>query len=768
MKLSSKAQTLNSLKIKGAIIPKLKIYSCNDFLQNEKKIVNDIIQNFKSKIAIRSSSQEEDQFNKSNAGKYSSFLNVDIKNYWIIKDKINEVINSYKKNKHNQVFFIQEMVNEIKISGVLLTRNLENYSKCININYHVGSDSSVVTSGKENTKNLIFVPNSKFKIDNRFNKLLRITYKLIATFNEEDLDLEFAIDKKNKIYILQVRKLIVPKKFLSNTLDLRKIYTHLGKKINKLQKKHYSLRGASTFFGVMTDWNPAEIIGIKPKPLALSLYRELVTDHVWSENRKIYGYRDLSQFHLMTTFYGTPFIDIRIDFNSWLPKELPNKLSEKIINIYLKDFKSKQYLHDKVEFEILFTCYTLDTEKKINTRFKTFLTLPEKKILINSLKKINFKALKQIKNDLNCTKELIKRQNLIKKSSLYYIDKVYWLLEDCKKYGTLSFAGIARCAFISTDILNSFVNEKIFTENDRLKFLSSIKTITSELNEDILKDKKEFINKYGHLRPGTYEITSLNYKTNFKNYFGGYSKSKKIYNGVHEYKFSQKQKVAINKFIKKTKIYKNFEDLISFIKNSIKYREYSKFIFSKNIDMIFENLESFGKKFDLKKDDLSYLNINTFLDLYFNFSSFKSVKSLKKNIKENKTEYIANQKIILPDVITSEKDLFLQVKKKTKVNFISNKIITAKLFEYKEINIRKKINGIVCIENADPGYDFLFTKNIKGLITKYGGQNSHMAIRCAELNLPALIGVGDEAYKKIIKNKSIKIDCVLRKIDLIA
>ena len=240
------------------------------------------------------------------------------------------------------------------------------------------------------------------------------------------------------------------------------------------------------------------------------------------------------------------------------------------------------------------------------------------------------------------------------------------------------------------------------------------------------------------------------------------------YNGVHEYKFSQKQKVAINKFIKKTKIYKNFEDLISFIKNSIKYREYSKFIFSKNIDMIFENLESFGKKFDLKKDDLSYLNINTFLDLYFNFSSFKSVKSLKKNIKENKTEYIANQKIILPDVITSEKDLFLQVKKKTKVNFISNKIITAKLFEYKEINIRKKINGIVCIENADPGYDFLFTKNIKGLITKYGGQNSHMAIRCAELNLPALIGVGDEAYKKIIKNKSIKIDCVLRKIDLIA
>jgi phosphoenolpyruvate-protein kinase (PTS system EI component) len=73
----------------------------------------------------------------------------------------------------------------------------------------------------------------------------------------------------------------------------------------------------------------------------------------------------------------------------------------------------------------------------------------------------------------------------------------------------------------------------------------------------------------------------------------------------------------------------------------------------------------------------------------------------------------------------------------------------------------------VCIENADPGYDFLFNKNIKGLITKYGGQNSHMAIRCAELNLPALIGVGEVNYNKIINNKSIRIDCVLKKIEFI-
>ena len=121
----------------------------------------------------------------------------------------------------------------------------------------------------------------------------------------------------------------------------------------------------------MPDWNPAEIIGIKPRPLALSLYQELITNHIWAQHRKIYGYKDLSQFHLMTTFYGTPFVDVRIDFNSWLPNNIPNILSNKLINFYLKNFKQKKNFHDKVEFEILFTCFALNTEKKLMTNLKT-------------------------------------------------------------------------------------------------------------------------------------------------------------------------------------------------------------------------------------------------------------------------------------------------------------------------------------------------------------------------------------------------------------
>ena len=109
----------------------------------------------------------------------------------------------------------------------------------------------------------------------------------------------------------------------------------LEKKIVKLQKPHPNLFGNTTYFGVMPDWNPAEMIGLKPKHLAKSLYKELITDEIWATQRTNYGYKDVKNNQLMSSFLGTPFIDIRTDFNSWLPSNLDAKTSKKLISYYL-------------------------------------------------------------------------------------------------------------------------------------------------------------------------------------------------------------------------------------------------------------------------------------------------------------------------------------------------------------------------------------------------------------------------------------------------
>ena len=68
-------------------------------------------------------------------------------------------------------------------------------------------------------------------------------------------------------------------------------------------------------------------------------------------------------------------------------------------------------------------------------------------------------------------------------------------------------------------------------------------------------------------------------------------------------------------------------------------------------------------------------------------------------------------------------------------------------------------NCIICVDNADPGFDWIFTKNITGLVTKFGGANSHMAVRCAELGIPAAIGCGDQLFKRIIASNEVDLNC---------
>ena len=68
------------------------------------------------------------------------------------------------------------------------------------------------------------------------------------------------------------------------------------------------------------------------------------------------------------------------------------------------------------------------------------------------------------------------------------------------------------------------------------------------------------------------------------------------------------------------------------------------------------------------------------------------------------------------------------------------------------------------IESADPGYDWIFATGLLGLITQYGGTNSHMAIRAAELGIPAVIGCGEKLYRAWSSARVLEIDAANRQV----
>ena len=765
----TKGETLIYLKKRGISVPKTLLFDTSKIKRKQNIFYTYIGAEFKNKkIAIRSSASNEDTSYSSNAGKYESVLNVDSQNRNDLLNGIKNVVNSYpKKSKNNQVIF-QEMINNVKLSGVITNLDIKNYSPHFKINFSKGEDTTQITAGKKSGDVFTYLPNTKYKPKNKtiFN-LINILNKIKKLLKINYLDIEFLVTNKNKIFILQARKIVIPKKInVKNLKEIQDHYTRIEKKITKLQESHYDLKGNQSFFGVMPDWNPAEIIGIKPKPLALSLYQELITDHVWSLNREKYGYKDLSSYHLMTSFYGTPYIDVRIDFNSWLPAELNDKISDKLVNFYLNKFKKNKKFHDKIEFEIIFSCYTFSTRNKLleelsNNKF----SLKEIKEIKNNLKIISKNNFNKINEEISAITQLIKKQNLVKKSKMYEIQKIYCLVEDCKKFGTLPFAGLARSGFVAIDLLNSMIEQKIISFKDKDNFLASINGMTTRISNDLLKiSKSKFLDKYGHLRPNSYEITSLNYRDGYDLYFDK-KKLTKVIPKKFKFKFNEYNKKKIKNFLKEIGVNQSIDKFLKFIQNGIFYREYSKFVFSKSIDLIFQNLKIFAKKYKIDEKDLSYVKINDFLEAYFSIDNQFIVKKIKDSIITNKANYLKNAEITLPSIILKPEDLYINEQSDSLGNFITTETVSGKVKFYDSLDDVKHLeNKIVLIENADPGYDFLFSKNIKGLITKYGGQNSHMSIRSAELRLPACIGTGHESFEKLKHMKYLTLDCKNHKI----
>ncbi len=759
MILGTKGTTLQNLKLKKSKIPKTYVFKVNRFKKNQDVYCEIIRSKFKGDLAVRSSNYFEDKSMSSLAGKFHSSLNISSGSKRDIITSINKTIKSYKNYKHkNNEILIQSMVPNVKCSGVIFTKDLKTNSPYIKINYTNSKDTTLVTSGKGNPETFTYFKNSILKPKEiLFKKVIESSKEIMKIFNKENLDIEFAVNKNNQVYIMQVRELSIKK--INSKENILSSLKKLEKKINKLQNSHAHLLGKTTFFGVMPDWNPAEIIGFRPKPLALSLYKELVTDHVWSKNRLLFGYRDVTSSHLMTTFFGIPYIDLRVDFNSWLPNSISKKTSNKLINYYLNKFKKDIHLHDKIEFNILFTCLNFSSRKKLTKLKKFNFKKREINEIYKSLKNIlnlTIKNFSILKKDLNILNE---RFNYIVNSKMYFIDKIYWLIEDCKRYGTYPFAGFARCGFVAVEVLNSMVENKIITEQQKEDFIKSINTITTDIKHEFnILNKKKFLKKYGHIRPNSYEITSPNYREAYNFYFS--KKKGKSQPRNKRYFFDSKAKIRISKFLKVNKIDANAANFIDFIRNGIKYREYSKFLFSKNLNKVLELIKITSRRNGISPKDASFLEINNILDLYYNLDGRDLSNIFKENIKKNKQIFEENSKIMLPEVITNNKDIYFFKSLKSKVNFVGKKLITGQILNLSN-KIKKKTNldnKIIFIENADPGYDFIFSHKILGLVTKFGGINSHMAIRCAENNIQAAIGVGEKLFNKLSQSKKIQIN----------
>ena len=721
------------------------------------------------KLIVRSSSLNEDGKNDSKAGKFLSIKNVFGDEN--INEAINRVIESYDLGSSKDQVFIQPFFEDVKISGVAFTKDPNNGSFYYIVNYddHSGKSDTVTSGCGKNLKIFYHVKHSPDPVVKWKKKLIALLKELEIIFNNTNLDVEFSVDPNMNLYLYQVRPLVI-KNFISDKDEHKKALEGINSRTSQLFKPYPYLFGKKAIFGIMPDWNPAEIIGVRPKPLALSLYKELITNGIWAYQRSNYGYRNLRSFPLLLSFSGLPYIDVRVSFNSFIPSDLSPDLADKLVNYYLKTLQSNEKMHDKIEFDIVFSCYTFDLPERIKSLSKDNFTIKEQKEIIEKLKHLTNKIMK-VKNglwkkDVKKLTELSKRQSKINNSDLSKLDKIYWLLEDCKRYGTLPFAGLARAGFIAVQFLQSMVNLGAISKEDQEKFMSSLRTVSSSLKNDFHLNKEFFIKKYGHLRPGTYDITLPRYDENPELYIKQIEDDNSEAHNKENSNFalSLDQIKNLEELIKKHDLQHDVLSIFDFIKGAIEGREYAKFIFTKSLSDILSLITELGEENNLNVHDLSFCNINCLKEVYSTTENINKI--LNSSIETGKKEYLNTCSITLPPLIKNTKDIYSFELTSSEPNFITQKVIQSDII-FEETNIKKLEGKILMIENADPGYDWIFLHKIKGFITKYGGLNSHMAIRAAELGVPAAIGSGEVLYKSWSKAKTINMDCANRQVRVV-
>lgn len=770
--VTTKAKTLQTLKplLKKSKIESSYVFTVKDWNLHTESIIKEIQEIYYSQlIVIRSSCIDEDACHNSKAGYYHSELNISSSSKDDIVLAIDKVVKSYVESNLIGVeqVLVQKQTINVKYSGVVFTRGLKSNTPYYEINYDEKNITYSVTSGR--ASQLLRIHNSvkPAQLDSPWNILIDAVHELEQIIKNYPLDIEFAITEDGGIILFQVRPLAanIKTEKIDDAFVLKKIKA-LSKEYTNISLEYGSAdTDIPCIFSDMAFWNPAELIGEIPSDLAYSIFNRIVMDNAWNYGLVDLGYPKMNNYPLMKRFLYKPYINVSFAFEALTPGCILGKARKKLLNYYSNKLQNNPYLHDKIEFEIVFSCYDFDINNRLHDlkdygfsssdidMLRDQLVCFTKDLMNGSFERYNILCAQ-----INKLKEFNKIgleelwERIKTKNDSSVIEEV---LDKCKEYGVIPFVTAARCAFIGKTLLNSLVKQKVISDEECSAINATIKTIATELTDDInclskqKLSKRDFIEKYGHLRSGTYDIKSPRYAA-YNDFFTFSDITPSFENA--EVKSETKEK--LEKYLRDSPLHISYDAFYSYINCFTVAREEFKFVFTKTVSNCLELLKKAGDRKNIAVKEIELFSLDE-IGLLWKTPE----KELKKEVHKKLHYSKKTLTIHLPPLIMSKNDFVVVKYPISKPNFIGADCVSGSVVYINEMSDKFDLKDkVVLIENADPGYHWIFSKNIKALITKYGGVCSHMAICCAEMKIPAVIGCG-EIFDSLKTLPTINIDC---------
>jgi glutamine kinase len=700
-------------------------------------------------LIVRSSAAAEDTSSESLAGQFLTLASV--RGREALAAGIDDVFASYDPPGPDDQVLVQPELRGSRMSGVACSCHPSTGAPYYVVNWVETDATDAVTSGRGRLRTWY---GARYSDAARppsapIAGVLALLAELRALTAVSGLDVEFAIDADDEPILLQVRPLVVSGPPIPDARHRARL-TEIAGRIEDVQRPAPGVSGRRAVYGVMPDWNPAEMIGLHPRPLALSLYRTLITDRTWARARTRYGYRDLTGTPLLTDFAGLPYIDVRTSATSLVPRETPDDVAGRLVDHAVDTLVAHPHLHDKIESRIIVSAHGFRTAQRL-------AELP-----LDPAQRSAFAGVLHASTDRLVTGDLV-WQDL---SRLRLLDAetrdsrtsdgaaIRRAVDRCVEYGTLPFAGLARAAFVATELLDDLVATEVLSAADKAAFVAGLDLVSGQLRRDFnTLHQDAFLKRYGHLRPGTYDITSPRYDEQPDVYFD-WSVPRDEVRTPPEFRLTDRQLRGIERLIDDTGFSFGAHRLLEFAAAAIRGREQAKFEFTRALSDLLVSIRRVGERLGFTEVDMSFVDIQTLCAL--TGDAGRDTDLLAAAVEAGTQRHRAGQLISLPPLITGPEDVWSFRSMATRPNFVTRGRTVGRVAD---IDAGDRPEGaIALVASADPGYDWLFARGITGLVTAYGGVNSHMALRALELDVPAAIGVGEAQFRLWSRAAGLEID----------
>ncbi|WEH34279.1 PEP-utilizing enzyme [Streptomyces sp. AM 4-1-1] len=761
----TKAETLARLapRLRTAVVPPSMYFTVGEWKSDRAAVCERIRAEpwALSTLAVRSSSLDEDGEGASNAGRYTSCLEVEPATGLVTA--VTAVIESFGVADDQDQVLVQPQLTGTVASGVCASCEPGTGAPYRLVNWSDGADTTVVTAGRAGIRTWRFLAYEDGRPPvERLGGLPALARELEGLLGDGPFEFEFAVTPEATIVLFQARPLAAPAPSVSRVRH-RAAVRRCRQRFDALLSGRPQAVGSDTLLGVMPDWNPAEMIGLRPRPLALSLYRHLITDEIWAEARHDYGYRDLRNVPLLIDLEGLPYIDIRASFSSLMPRDLGEAPARRLMRHYLGELRCRPHLHDKVEFAIVQSSYHFTTPRFAASAVADgILSVEEAEQFAGSLRALTTDMIGQdgpYRRDLRTVRRLSEHP-LAPATGAAPHEHTRHLLGLCRRAGALPFAGIARAAFAATSLVRSLTDRGVWSADTADALLGSADTVTNQLRRDhATGDREAFLRRYGHLRPGTYDILSPRYDECAEQYFDWASPTTPSPpTGPTEFHADAVTLRDVGRLLAEHRIPYTADALLEFVRGSVAAREYAKLQYSRVVSEILRHARHTGDRLGFDAEDMSYTTVRALAELTGDRTDDR--RRLGAAVARGRDRYAVTRSLHAPALLSAPEELTSFVPLDVEPNFVAHARVVAPVAD---VDAGEPLDGaIAMILAADPGYDWIFTHNIVGLVTAFGGANSHMAIRALELGLPAVIGAGDVRFRQWLSAGSLEIDAANR------